>query len=91
MTRMLASYVLALEQSSRATVRAEDRPIYQQLLADAASLLAAAVAGEELESILARISTHDRLWGHTWLQDSAYKPASDAWEAAKAFCRARIA
>jgi hypothetical protein len=41
--RAIAHYVLALEQAAGATARAEDRPSYTALLANAAPLLAVAL------------------------------------------------
>ena len=86
----LAKYILALERSAAATARAEDRPIYQSLLADAGPILAAALERTGQADMALRISQHERAWGHSWLQDSAFQSASDAWQAAKLAC-ARVA
>ena len=81
--KTLAQYVLALEQCARSTKRAEDRPLYEALLADAAGVLAAAVTPETTAAITARVAAHERLWGHTWLQDPVFSDASSAWANAK--------
>ena len=79
----LVRYVLALEQSAEATARAEDRSIYNSLLADAGVILATALAREPQSNIASRISQHERLWGHSWLQDPVFQNASSAWQAVK--------
>ena len=82
----LAKYILALEQSAKMTARAEDRPRYESLLADAGPILAAALELGAQASIAGRISQHERLWGMLWLQDPVFQDASDAWHAAKLAC-----
>jgi hypothetical protein len=67
---VLARYVLALERASQSCTRAEDRPAYGALLADAAGILAAAVVDGRSGDLAARVAAHDRLRGHLWLQDS---------------------
>ena len=79
----LAKYVLALEHCSVTTSRAEDRPLYAALLADAAGLLAAAVLPNSLASIAPRISSHERLHGQLWLQDPVITEVLAAWAIAK--------
>jgi hypothetical protein len=81
--KSLVKYVLALEQSAEATARAEDRPIYNSLLADAGPILASALEPGAQSNIASRISRHERLWGNSWLQDPAFQNASDAWQAVK--------
>jgi hypothetical protein len=76
----LARYVLALERGAHACTRAEDRLVYGTLLADAAGILAVAVAEVTLGNLDARLAAHDRLRGQVWLQDSrAAAEASAAW------------
>lgn len=84
---VLARYVLALEQGSRACARAEDRLVYGRLLADAAGLLAVAVADGTVDDLATRMAAHDRLRGQLWLQDSsAAAEGSAAW----AECRGAV-
>jgi hypothetical protein len=87
----LVKYVLALEQSAQATAKAEDRPIYNSLLADAGPILAMALVRADQSNVAARISQHERLWGYSWLQDPVFQNASDAWLAVKlAYARAAV-
>lgn len=84
--KLLANYILCLEQSAATTARAEDRPGYAQLLADAGPMLAAALESPAHSSMAIRISRHEKLWGNLWLQDPAFCRASHAWQAARAAC-----
>jgi hypothetical protein len=79
--RAMAAYVRTLEDCLANTHRAEDRSIYERYLADAARILAACVAGEP--NVVWRIEAHERLWGHTWLQDPIYRKAESAWHTVK--------
>ncbi len=76
----LAKYILDLSESAAATHRAEDRPIYESYLADAAVLLAAVVAGKDKEEIEQHIERHERLWGQTWHQDPVYKKPAESFK-----------
>jgi hypothetical protein len=82
LTRVLANYIVALGHAASVTQRAEDRPICTSLLADAAVLLARAAIGEPAEFLRDAAKAHDRLWGHTWLDDRAFEKASGLWKAA---------
>ena len=68
-----SQYVLDWQQGLANTTRAEDRPLYEKYLSHAAVILAWIETGITDDDLFAEISTHERLWGHTWLQDSAYK------------------
>jgi hypothetical protein len=83
LNRKLAAYILSLEECLAKTHRAEDRSIYERYLADAAGILALSVNGKSNAELHSRIKSHERLWGHTWLQDGIYKQAADAWKAVK--------
>jgi hypothetical protein len=83
LTETLAAYILQLEHCLANTHRAEDRPIYGQLLSDTAGLLAGSFMNEPLPMLQLRIDTHERLWGQIWLQDEIYREAYRAWEKAK--------
>lgn len=72
--------MLALEAGAAKTARAEDRPIYQALLADAAGLLALAATNASRDDIRARFKAHERLWGHVWLVDPVFTLPADALE-----------
>ena len=67
--KTLARYILDLSRSLSNATHAEDRPIYEAYLADVAVLFAMVVEGVNREEIQKRIEQHDRLWGHTFLQD----------------------
>lgn len=67
--KTLARYILDLSEGLSKTQCAEDRPLYEAYLADVAVLFAMVVEGADKEAIQQRIEQHDRLWGHTWLQD----------------------
>ncbi len=71
--RAMSAYVRTLEDCLANTHRAEDRSIYEKYLADAAGILASCVAGEPIANVVRRIEAHERLWGHTWLQDPIYR------------------
>jgi hypothetical protein len=79
----LAAYVLCLESCLERTHRAEDRSIYVKYLAEAGGLLAACVAGAPMPELVSRVSSHERLWGYTWLQDPVYREAAAAFAEAK--------
>jgi len=79
MAKRFANYVLALKAAA-ATHRAEDRRIYELLLGDAAVLLALATKGNDHAALLAAVTSHERLWGHTWLVDDAYREPSAIWQ-----------
>jgi len=80
MKKTCARYVLQLSESAAETHRAEDRGIYRSYLADAAVLLALIVSGAAHAEIVGKMEQHERLWGHTWLQDPAWEPARAAFD-----------
>jgi hypothetical protein len=79
----IAAYVLKLEDCARRTHRAEDRSLYEKYLADAAGMLAMSVVAQPIAALRERAKSHERLWGHTWLQDEVYREAAEAWFAVK--------
>ncbi len=81
--RAMSVYVRTLEDCLANTHQAEDRSIYEKYLADAAGVLGSCVAGEPLANVVRRIEAHERLWGHTWLQDPIYRKAASAWRTVK--------
>ena len=78
--KALARYILYLSESSDATHRAEDRPVYTSYLADAAVLLALVVNGADKSKIEQHIKDHERLWGQTWPRDPVYKKPRESFE-----------
>lgn len=79
----IAQYVLSLHAAAKATHRAEDRPLYEKYLADAAVILALAETDAPLSDIKEAVQSHERLRGNTWLADDAYKTPSAAWQKVK--------
>ena len=79
MTSALAKYVLALHHGAQGTHRAEDRPAYRQLLADAAVLLALAETGAPSTELASAIRAHERLRGQLWLDDAVHEESTAAW------------
>ncbi len=72
----VAAYVQALD--SARTNRAEDRPVLEALVANAAGLLAQAVLGNFVVAV-GRTETHERLRGQTWLQGVDMMELDRAW------------
>ena len=79
MADRFADYVLALKAAAAATHRAEDRRIYELLLEHAA-VFGACHRGNDHVALLAAVTAHERLWGHTWLVDDAYREPSAIWQ-----------
>ena len=79
MINEIANYVLDLQKGLSETRHAEDRSIYQHYLAEAAVMLAKAVKETDIEEMSKLVQTHERLWGHTWLQDEVFKNASKSF------------
>lgn len=84
MNKLAAEYILKLRDAAVATRQAEDRSIYAKLLADAGVILALIETGADQDVIAEAVGTHERLWGHTWLQDPVFEESSNAWEKVKA-------
>ena len=78
----IARYITVLESCALRTHHAEDRPAYQMLLADAASLLASIVESPDAAGVAPRVERHERLWAQLWLYDSVYSEARNAWSVA---------
>ena len=85
MKTTIAHYVLSLKAAQSSTHSAEDRAIYEKYLADAGVILALAETEAAPHLIASAIQQHDRLWGHTWLNDDAYKEPSAKWTAVKQY------
>ena len=81
--KAFARYILDLSEGLSNTHCAEDRPIFEAYLADVAVLFAMVVEGADRDAIQKRIEQHERLWGHTWLQDSAYKKPREIFDKIK--------
>jgi hypothetical protein len=83
MNNDLANYVLKLRDAAGATQRAEDRPIYERLLADAGIILALVQTDASPDVVADAVASHERLWGHIWLQDPVFEKPSNAWQKIK--------
>ena len=76
---VLAAYVLRLSNSLASTDHANDRPLYQRLLANAAPLLALVVADGEREQISGAIQRHERLSSELFIAGSEHVAIAEAW------------
>jgi hypothetical protein len=74
-----ADYVLRLSESLAHTHHANDRPLYQRLLADAASLLALLVRERDSAEIARAIQHHERLSLELFLSGPEHEAITDAW------------
>jgi hypothetical protein len=75
----LADYIICLSESLENTHHANDRPIYEKYLAEAAVLLALVERGANIEELKRRVEIHERLWSQTWLVDEERLAVSEAW------------
>ena len=80
MQAALAKYVQALADALARTHEANDRPVYQLLLAEAGALLSRAVLGASNEEMLPLLKNHERTRGHTWIRGPEDTTISAAWE-----------
>jgi len=80
LAEVIARYVAILERAASETHRAEDRPLFQELLADSAGLLSAALIDIDPSRVRERVSKHERLWGHLWIQGDCYRETRAAWQ-----------
>ena len=69
----LADYILCLAESLAHTKQANDRPLYEKYLADAAVLLALLETGITLGEFKQRVHNHERLLSNTWLVGDEHK------------------
>lgn len=68
MIEALAQHIEDLRSGSETTSRAEDRPQYTSLLAQAAIVLAKVNLCVPKAELFAEIDTYERLWANTWLE-----------------------
>ncbi len=80
MKKELADYILCLSESLSHTHHANDRPLYEKYLADAAVLLALVERGVDLEELKRRVQNHERLLSNTWLVGDEHKSVFAAWQ-----------
>jgi hypothetical protein len=80
MKEELADYILCLSESLAHTRQANDRPLYEKYLADAAVLLALAERGAGIEELKLKVENHERLLSNTWLIGDEHKAVFEAWK-----------
>ncbi len=80
MKKELADYILCLSESLSHTHHANDRPLYEKYLADAAVLLALAECEADVEELRRRAQNHERLLSNTWLIGDEHKSVFAAWQ-----------
>ena len=80
----LADYILCLSESLNHTHQANDRPLYEKYLADAAVLLALVERGVTVKKLRLRVQNHERLLSNTWLVGDRHKYIFEAWKKFKA-------
>jgi len=76
----LADYILCLSQSLEHTHQANDRPLYQSRLAEAAVMLALLVRDSDTSQIETLIKSHARTLGYSWLVGPEDAAVSKAWQ-----------
>jgi len=75
---IMAEFILEIESLSKKTNQAEDLPIYEKFLSLSAGLLAKLVKDQPIGD---DISSMEKLFGNTWLKDSASNSkAYAAWD-----------
>ena len=80
MKEELADYILCLSESLAHTERANDRPLYEKYLADAAVLLALVERGVDIGELKQRVHNHERLLSNTWLVGDEHQAIFEAWK-----------
>lgn len=76
----LTDYILCLSDCLNITRQANDRPLYEKYLADAAVILALVERGTSVEALRQRVENHKRLLSNTWLVGGEHKSVFEAWE-----------
>lgn len=76
----LADYILCLSETLAHTKQANNRPLYNMYLADAAVLLAQAERGVSVEELRRGVEDHERLLSNTWLVGDEHKAVFETWK-----------
>lgn len=88
LTTALARFISEMEQQAGSTHEAEDRPLYDKFLANAAIILAKV---EQDTPIGDDVATMERLFGHTWFKDEeAHTKIYTEWDTFKGLLRQSI-
>ena len=80
MKEELADYILCLSESLAHTRQANDRPLYEKYLADAAVLLALAERGASIGELRHKAENHERLLSNTWPVGDEHEAIFEAWK-----------
>ena len=83
MKKELVTYILKLDESAKATKRAEDRSVYEKYLSSAAVVLALVESGADKRVIKKEVQTLERLLGNTWPVGDANIGLNSAWQKVK--------
>jgi hypothetical protein len=78
--KSLADYVICLSESAAHTHHADDLPLYQTYLADAAVLLALAASGSGISQLQVPIEQHERLRAHAFLAGPEHAAIAESWQ-----------
>jgi len=74
----MSEFILEIESLAQKTTYAEDRPIYEKLLAQSAKLIAKLINKQPIGDDIASM---ERLFGNTWFKDTtSYSKAYGAWD-----------
>ena len=84
MKEELVDYILCLSESLAHTGQANDRPLYEKYLADAAVLLALVERDVDIGELKQRVQNHERLLSNTWLVGDEHRAVFEAWGKFKA-------
>jgi hypothetical protein len=83
MQSLLAEYIDRLHWALTTTHEATDRSIYTAYLADAAVLLARAVAGADAGALRPLVEAHERLRAQSWPRGEEHGVVDQAWARAR--------
>jgi hypothetical protein len=75
----LMRYLAVLVECLDATHHANDRPLYEKYIVDAARIVGVLEQASEPGRLFEAVRSHERLWGHSWLAGPEYPRAYAAW------------
>ena len=87
MKAALADYILCLSHCLAHTKQANDRPLYERYLADAAVLLALLERGVGAGELSRRVEGHERLLSDTWPIGDEHQAIFEGWNKFKALLK----
>jgi len=80
MDKLVSKYIFELDKALNLTSRAEDRAVYQKLLASSSVILALIVLNKDISLIVKRVHEHERVRGMSWLHDQVHNTSSSIWQ-----------